>query len=177
MKIFKRNTSLGVAALLGLTFATASVGAPTTFTVSTLVPATCAINSAANLTFPNYNVLNAADDTATSLISASCSKGTVITVSLSTGSGTFTTRTMKDTSANVLNYNLYTGATTSPACTAATVWGDGSGTTTTVSPAASTSKGTPISLTVHGCIPAGQDAVAGASETYTDTITVTFTFT
>ena len=181
MNTFMRKSTLGVAALLGLALAaTATAGTSpqtTTFTVSTSVPSTCSINSAGNVSFPNYDVLSASSDTASSTISVSCSKGTQITVALSKGAGTFATRTMADASSNTLNYNLYTTSVTTAACTGGSVWGDGSGTTVTQTPAASSSKSTPISLTVFGCIPAGQDATAGATESYSDTITVTVTFT
>lgn len=182
MNIFKRNTTLAAASLLGLAFAGTAMAIntspqSTSFVVSTSVPSTCSINSAGALTFPNYDVLNASSDTATSQISVSCSKGTQITVALSAGSGTFGTRTMVDGSSNTLNYNLYTGSVVTAACTGGTIWGDGTGGSVAQTPAASSSKGTPILLTVNGCIPAGQDAVAGASENYSDTINVTVTFT
>ena len=167
--------------LLGAVVSTAAVAGAspqtTTFLVTANVPSNCTINSAGAIGFGAYNVFAAADNTATSQISVSCTKGTQITVALNAGSGTFVTRTMKDASSNTLNYNLYTGATTSPGCTGGTVWGDGTGTTVKQTPAASTSKGTPILLTVNGCIPAGQDVTAGATENYSDTITVTVTFT
>ena len=183
MNMFKRNTTLGVASMLGLALAaTASAGTSpqtTTFTVSTAVPSSCSIGSAGNVTFPNYDVLAATSDTATSTISVTCSKGTQITVALSMGSNStsYAPRTMQDASANTLNYNLYTGSVVTAACTGGTVWGDGTGSTVTQTPAASVSKATPITLTVNGCIPAGQDVTAGASENYSDTITVSVTFT
>lgn len=173
---------LGLLLLGALVSGAAVAGASpqtTTFTVSATVPSNCTINSAGALNFGAYNVFSASDNTTTGTISVSCTKGTQITVALNKGSNSasFAPRTMKDATTNTLNYNLYTGATTSPGCTGATVWGDGTASTSTQTPAASTSKGTPITLTVNGCIPAGQDVAAGASESYSDTITVTVTFT
>lgn len=175
-----RKLGLSMAALL----ATALTGAAfagtspqtTTFTVSASVPSTCAINSAGNLNFGNYDVTSASSTTGSSTISVKCSKGTAITVALSAGGGSFATRTMADVSANTLNYNLFTTSVTNATCTGGTVFGDGTGTTATGS-GTSTSVATPLTFTVFGCIPAGQDATAGSSETYSDTITVTVTFT
>lgn len=172
---------LGLALLGALVSAAAVAGASpqsTTFQVTANVPSNCTINSAGAMGFGAYNVFAAGDNTATSTISVSCTKGTQITVALSKGAATsFAPRTMKDSGTNTLNYNLYTAATTSPGCTVATVWGDGTTGTVAQTPAASTSKSTPISLTVYGCIPAGQDVAAGTSENYSDTITVSVTFT
>ena len=91
-------------------------------------------------------------------------------MSLSPGSGSYATRTMKN-GTNNLEYNLYT----TNALT--TVWGDGTASTGTRG-----GTGTGLSaardqtLTVFGSLPnstANQDAPAGA---YTDTITATVTY-
>jgi spore coat protein U-like protein len=84
-------------------------------------------------------------------------------VTLSTGqSGSYALRVMKS-GANQLNYNLYTSSTRT------TVWGDGTGSTGSMTAA----RNTTTNLNVYGRIPAGQDATVGA---YTDSITATVTF-
>ena len=182
MSTFIRKLGLGTAALLataltGTAFAGASPQT-TTFTVSASVPSTCTINSAGNLGFGNYDVTAATSTTGSSTISVKCSKGTAITVALSAGgSGSFVTRTMADAgSLHTINYNLFTASVSNATCTGGIVFGDGSGSTATGS-GTSASVGTPMTFSVFGCIPAGQDAAAGASENYTDTITVTVMFT
>lgn len=84
-------------------------------------------------------------------------------VTLSAGqSQNYAARLMKSGS-NKLNYNLYTGADRS------VVWGDGSGGSQVMRMV----KNKPVTLTVFGQIPAGQDAAVGM---YTDTIVVMVNF-
>jgi len=178
---FPRKLGLSLVSLLATAFAgVAFAGASpqtTTFVVSASVPSTCTITAAGALGFGNYDPTVATSTTGSSTISVKCTKGTAITVALSKGgSGTYTSRTMADAGAHTLNYNLFTASVATAACTGGTVWGDGTVSTATGS-ATSTSVATPMSFTVFGCIPAGQDVSAGATETYSDTITVTVTFT
>ncbi len=137
------------------------------FTVNATVASNCVISST-NLNFGNYDATTAL--TGSSSVVVRCSNGTIYTVSLSPGSGSFATRTMKN-GTNNLEYNLYT----TNALT--TVWGDGTASTGTRG-----GTGTGLSaardqtLTVFGSLPnstANQDAPAGA---YTDTITATVTY-
>lgn len=169
-------TGIGAVLLAGTAFAGASPQS-TTFQVSANVPSTCSIQSAGNLSFGNYDVTSASSTTGSSTISVKCSKGTAITVALNGGgAGSVTARQMTDAGAHTLNYGLFTSSVTNATCTGGTVFGDGTGGSATGS-GTSTSVNTPISLTVFGCIPAGQDVNAGATETYSDTITVTVSFT
>jgi len=176
MSNFLRKLGLSMAALLATALTGTALGAPTTFNVTANVPAICKINSAGNMGFGAYDVTSPTSIQANSTISVTCSKGTVATVALSAGGGSFVTRTMADVSANTLSYNLFKTSVTNATCTGGTVFGDGTGSTQTEA-GTSASVGTPLTFTVFGCIPAGQDATAGSSENYTDTITVTVTFT
>lgn len=137
------------------------------FTVSASVASNCLISST-NLNFGSYDGSTAL--TGNSSVGVRCSNGTIYTVSLSAGSGSFATRTMKN-GTNNLEYNLFT----TNALT--TIWGDGTASTGTRG-----GTGTGLSaareqtLTVFGSLPnntANQDAPAGA---YTDTITATVTY-
>lgn len=128
---------------------------------------TCTFGSITGVNFGSYDVFNPGPTKGTGTISYSCKKtGGVrnVTMSLSTGSGTFANRTLR-TGSNVLNYNLYPDAANSQ------VWGDGTGTTYlyTTDPVDNRL----YTLTVYGTIPAGQDVGVGS---YTDTITVTMNF-
>lgn len=152
----------------------------TAVSVTMTVASSCSINSATNLNFGSYNVLSASSATGSSNISVTCSNGTAnsISVALSMGSNStsFSPRTMKDAGGHTLNYNLFTTSVNTAACTGGVIWGDGTAGTSVVKGTGSGGS-TPTVFTVFGCIPAGQDVTAGASETYTDTITVTVTFT
>lgn len=92
------------------------------------------------------------------------------TIALSAGSGTFSTRTMKN-GGNSLNYNIYTDTSY------ASVWGDGSSSTSLVSGSYTLNIGLISPRTddfaTCGKIPAGQTSAVG---NYSDTITVTVTF-
>ena len=91
-------------------------------------------------------------------------------ISLSTGqSNSYVQRQMQGPS-DTLGYNLYTSATLG------TVWGNGSGGSSTVSGSFKLTPGQPTKSaqnTVYGRIPAQQDVGVGA---YSDSITVTVTF-
>ena len=89
-------------------------------------------------------------------------------VQLSSGSsGSYNPRTMLTNGSNALNYNIYTTANYQ------TVWGDGTGATSTV---AGTANGinAPTVYTTYGQIPAGQ--YLPAAGTYTDTIIATVVY-
>ncbi len=127
--------------------------------------AACTVSSS-GVNFGGYNVYSAADDPSTGDVTYRCTSfEIVIQISLSAGSGTYTTRTMKKGAEN-LNYNLYLdGAFTS-------VWGDNSGSTdvyTRFFPATNTN----VDVTVYGRITALQDVSVGA---YSDTIMATINF-
>ena len=91
-------------------------------------------------------------------------------ISLSTGrSNTYVQRQMQGSS-DLLGYNLYTAATLG------SVWGNGTGGSSTVSGSLKLTPGQPTKQaqnTVYGRIPALQDVGVGS---YSDNITVTVTF-
>jgi spore coat protein U-like protein len=127
----------------------------------------CTFSSVTGVNFGPYDAFATSSTKQTGSISYSCTGpqgNKTMTISLSTGSGTFTNRTLR-TGSNVLNYNLYPDAANSQA------WGDGTGTTYrfSVNPVDTNV----YTLTVYGTIPAGQDVGVGS---YTDTITVTMNF-
>jgi spore coat protein U-like protein len=144
--------------------------------------ATCFLNTVASAAFGLYDGLQ--NDVATTLISGRCtnspppgSSGILVPVlTLSTGvSGSYASRRMAN-GANRLNYNLYTTAART------TVWGNGTGGSAIVPAYAAgfivingnqTRVFDSPNLTIHGRIPADQNAPQG---NYSDTITVTLTF-
>lgn len=117
--------------------------------------------SVQGVSFGNYDVFSSQSLDSTGNIGVSCDVSAPYTISLSPGSGSYTSRSMAN-GPHTLNYNLYTDATRT------TIWGDGSGTTTTVS-----GSGTSANHTVYGRVPARQNAYVGS---YSDSITVTLTF-
>jgi spore coat protein U-like protein len=123
-------------------------------------PAGCSV-STAGLNFGNYDVFSTLDDDITSTINVSCQSSTSYSISLSSGSGTYSSRTLVS-AGNLLSYNLYLDPTR------LTIWGDGSAATGTVS-----ATGITGSYTVYGRVPAQQNAVVGI---YADIVTVTVAF-
>jgi spore coat protein U-like protein len=155
---------MGVLGILGgfLGFAPAALAvSPATgsFTVTATVANLCVI-SVTNMAFGTYTPTAASQATAT--VTSTCSNGDTDVLSLSTGSGSYTQRTMLS-GAVALNYNLYkdSGYTT--------VW-------TSTSPGGTvslTGTGAPQTTTIYGQVPAGQYIAAGS---YTDTITASLTY-
>jgi spore coat protein U-like protein len=130
------------------------------------IAAPCAQSAGCNvstvgLNFGNYDVFSTLDDDITGTISVNCQDSTSYSISLSSGSGTYSARTLLS-AGNLLNYNLYLDPTR------LTIWGDGSATTGTVNGTGMTG-----SYTVYGRIPARQNAVVGI---YADIVTVTVVF-
>lgn len=119
--------------------------------------------STSGLSFGTYDVFSSLSDDTTGTIIVNCHSGNSYTLSLSSGSGTYTSRAMKS-GTHALAYNLFLDATR------LTIWGDGSAGTGTVS---GVGTGANINTPVYGRIAAGQNAFVG---TYSDVITVTITF-
>lgn len=115
------------------------------------------------LSFGNYDVFNTTNTDITGTINVTCTNKSPYTLSLSSGSGTFSSRSMTS-GTHILAYNLFLDSTR------LTIWGDGSAGTGTVS---GTGTGNSIASTVYGRIPARQNAAVGS---YSDVITVTVTF-
>ena len=97
--------------------------------------------------------------------------GANVNIALSQGSsGTYAARTLRQGATSVLQYNLYTTAAR------ATVWGNGSGGTSTMGGAVGgifSGQPSPRIFPIYGRLPAGQDPNLGL---HSDTITVTVTF-
>jgi len=119
--------------------------------------------STTGLNFGNYDVFSTLNDDITATIDVNCPNGTAYSIWLSSGSGTFASRTLTAIG-SALAYNLYVDPTR------LTIWGDGTGGTATVS---GTGTGANVETTVYGRIPAGQNVAVGS---YSDLITVTVTF-
>ena len=143
------------------------------FLAADTMAATCSAASP-GLSFGNYNVFSAAVVNMNGTISITCSRvlgETSVTVSyeifLSTGqSNSFVQRQMKS-GTNTLGYNLYR------ANNHAVVWGDGTGSTQTVTGSLNLNNANPtrtVSKTVFGQIPALQDVAVGI---YGDNVQVT----
>lgn len=141
--------------------------------------ATCNV-SATPLAFGSYASPGGVQTDSSSTLTVSCTPERILlctigyTVSLSAGgAGSYAPRKL-DSGGNRLDYNLYTSATRS------TVWGDGTGGTSTVS-SSITSGLLGLLLcdeasknhTVYARIPAAQSVPAGS---YADTIVVTVTY-
>jgi spore coat protein U-like protein len=122
--------------------------------------------SASSITFPLYNVFSTSTTDSTGTLTYTCANGDHdIRISISKGSSaTFTPRGLKR-GTETLSYNLFTSSTFG------TIWGDGTGTTTTYfnhNPPNSA-----VALTVYARVPAAQDVSVG---TYTDTVVVTIDY-
>ncbi len=128
--------------------------------------AACSVSSTP-VTFGSYDVFSAnpLDIPGTITVSCNHSPPPIVTVSIgqSTNSGGFEPRAMKlTTGSELLYYNLYLDSSR------ATVWGDGSGNTGTVS--SKVFKSRPQNFTVYGRLPSLQNAGVGS---YSETVTVT----
>ncbi|OIQ87704.1 spore coat protein U domain protein [mine drainage metagenome] len=169
------KTRLGVLALaLAACAAVPAVAGTATFGVSATIAKECTV-SAANLDFGAYTP-GAGADAASSQISVNCTSGMPFTVALGAGTtsgATISNREMVGSTkaTDLLNYQLYTDSAHT------TVWGDGTGGTST---SAQTGQGMAAAqaqaMTVYGQIPdttANQDA---ATDTYSDTITVSVSY-
>lgn len=133
-----------------------AVGVPAAWSAS------CSV-STSGLNFGTYDVFSTLNDDVTATITVSCTKNKPYSISLSSGSGTFGSRTLTG-ALGALSYNLFLDSTH------LTIWGDGSSGTGTFS---GTGTGANIGTPVYGRIPARQNVRVGS---YSDLITVTVTF-
>lgn len=136
--------------------------------VSVQVASNCTISATA-VSFPNYDPIgthaSSPDDSTAGAVTVACTKGTATNIGLGLGSNASgTTRRMKDSGTNTINYELYSDSSRS------TVWGNASGSWMT--PGAAPDKN-PRTFQVYGRIPSGQDVPAG---TYNDTVVATVNF-
>jgi spore coat protein U-like protein len=111
--------------------------------------------------FGGYDTLSASPHDGVGNIAVTCDAAASFTISISAGSGTYPQRLMAG-GAGALPYNLYTDATRT------LVWGDGSGSTGTVSVTTSSSD-----IPVYGRIRAGENVAAGS---YADSLVVTVSY-
>lgn len=149
--------------------------------LSSLLPAwawganfsSCSIGSVGNLSFLNYDTLNALSSA--SSFSVNCSKtgnGTAVyTVALSSGPGSYASRSLAGTaplaSGYSLAYNLYTDAQHT------SIWGDGTGGSVTQSRSSSGNSDN-FTFTVYGYVPGGQNVAPGSYGPAQITVTVSF---
>lgn len=112
-----------------------------------------------------YNPKATGADNATGSITVTCNPNAAFSIALSDGGGTgYANRRMLRTPAGYqLNYQLYSNSGRT------TVWGDGTGGTSTVSYTSRAS----ATATVYGQVPALQNVGAGS---YSDTVVVTITY-
>lgn len=132
---------------------------------STILSATdalsaCSVN-AQGLNFGNYDPFDRSSLDGAGNLSINCDKDIAYTISLNGGQGRLNERRMT-AGAYSLEYNLYTDASRT------LVWGDGTGTSSTVS-----GSGTVSSLPIYGRIPAGQNGHVGS---YSDTVVLSIDF-
>lgn len=120
----------------------------------------CMVN-ATGLDFGSINPLSAVDATSVATITVSCTTLTSYSIALSAGSGGSYAQRVMRSGADVLDYQIFSDVAYS------TVWGDGSGGTSTVSASAS---GAGTTSNAYGRIPHQSSAIAGA---YSDSIVVT----
>jgi spore coat protein U-like protein len=127
----------------------------------------CSFVTVTGVAFGSYNVFAANPLDSTGTIGFQCNPGaagSTVVVTLSTGSsGSFTRRRMLSGS-DELGYNLYLDAART------TIWGDGSGGSSSFTVNLPADGWTTITQSVYGRAPARQDAASGL---YSDTITVT----
>lgn len=132
--------------------------------ITTDTNAACTI-SITGILFGNYDTFVATPLDTTGTITVNCDTvppvDVIISISASSNSGIFNPRQMKHSARpDLLNYNLYTKQNRT------TVWGDGSGGTSTVEVKGTRNR----KLTVYGSIPPRQNVPAGS---YSDLLTVT----
>jgi spore coat protein U-like protein len=120
--------------------------------------ATCTVGTV-GVAFGSYDPFAIQPLDSVGSITVHCDTSTSYSAALSPGGGSFANRLMQN-GAHTLAYNLFIDSNH------VTVWGDGSGETSTQSGTSDTP------LPVYGRIRAGQNAYVGA---YTDTIVVTVT--
>jgi spore coat protein U-like protein len=123
--------------------------------------ATCSV-AAQDVAFGSYDSLARFAVDGVGNVNVSCDAPATFEIGIGEGgSGTFLQRRM-DSGQSAMTYNLYTSAART------TVWGDGTGATTTVS-----DSGTGRDYTVYGRIDSGQNLPPGS---YSDLLVVTVTY-
>ena len=121
---------------------------------------TCSFTVASGVNFGNYDVFNGATTTANGTLTFNCTGvgpgGDSVTIALNRGlhSPVLPNRNMAN-GAQLLSYNLYTNAALT------IIWGNGNHGTVEYGPITAFDS-TPVTVTIYGAIPAGQDLTAGS---------------
>ncbi|MBC7700636.1 spore coat U domain-containing protein [Aquabacterium sp.] len=165
-----------VFALTALSFAQVAIPATSTstFTVTATVASSCTLGTS-NVAFGAYNPTSGTANDASGAALVTCTTGTTYTIALDAGvsaggASVFSNRRMRiGATTSYLGYQLYLDSGR------VTVWGDGLN-SSSINPTSGTStgNGSQQSYTVYGRITAGNYVTAGS---YTDTVTVTLTYT
>ena len=169
---FAHVLSASVAVVLSLAVASAPKAfaaspATATIAVSATVTNSCTVN---NGTLP-FGTYTGTKLSVTGTFTVNCTTGGDYIIALNAGIGSgasFTNRLMTNGGTGLgsytLGYNIYTVSG------GGVVWGDGTGSTQTVT---GTGTGAAQTINVYGVIPAGEAAISG---TYNDTVTATVTY-
>ena len=161
-KIFLVTSAAAAVAIPGV----ANAGTATSnLSVTATVNNTCTV-STAPVAFGSVDLTGGNVD-GTGTVTVTCTNGASWSAAAGVGTGTGATLASRKMTAgsNLLNYSLYTTSGYG------TVWGDGTGTTGTIS---NTGTGSAQAFTVYGRIPSGQTSVPAGS--YSDTVQVTVTY-
>jgi spore coat protein U-like protein len=131
--------------------------------------AACGVTTT-GINFGAYDVFAAVPRDTAGTVTVACDRNPPTDVTISIGpsptSGGFQPRQMRHASqSDRMSYNLFTTASMT------TVWGDGSAGTSTVL-LRKVNKNRPVTTTIYGRIPPGQNVSVGA---YSDSVTVTIT--
>jgi spore coat protein U-like protein len=170
MNPIRIKTALVAGACLAAAFATTPASADskdTQLSVSASVSANCSISANA-VNFGEVDTLSSSPVLGSGSIDVTCTNGTGWSAAADVGGGSgasFGTRRLTANGSDTLDYTLYRDAGRTQ------VWGDGSGSTFTVTGSGS---GAQQSFTVWGRIPGGQSSAPAGS--YTDTVNVTITY-
>jgi spore coat protein U-like protein len=129
----------------------------------------CNFQTVTDVNFGSYDVLSSLnnDSTGSFVVDCSASWTTVISsIGISPNSGGFNPRKMKlTTGTDLLDYYLYTNSSRS------TIWGDGTQGSSTVT--SSVQKNHPLTITIYGRIPPGQNVGIG---NYGEVLIITINF-
>lgn len=165
MRVMSLAAVAAFTAQLMLATAASAATATGNMTVRITIQAECKIESADDLDFGTWGVMDANIDQTTT-ISVQCTNSTPYTIGLSAGAGagaTVAVREMTGPAAAIVNYTLYSDSARTQ------VWGVTVGTDTV----AGTGDGSAQPLTVYGRVPPQTTPAAGV---YTDTVAITVTY-
>lgn len=162
----KMAAALAVGSALLAAGAAHAATATTNLSVTATVTANCTVSSSA-VAFGSVNPISGSNVDGTGSITVTCTNGTAWAASAGAGGGTGATLASRKmmSSANPLNYSLYTDSGRT------TTWGDGTASTATIT---NNGTGSSQAVTIYGRVPSGQ--VTAPPGSYTDTVAVTVTY-